>query len=165
MSAARVRAWKLFVLLPRLLLARSAQFVSEGRAALIHRVELFLHGRFDEFPTESLASCEQASTRRRGEDSAKALCCSLCHCQTQRTLANAPNLDSGGPSPGNADTFRALTWYIPIPYRSAFQEKIGKTLKLRKGKKANKKLEKRNISTMMLYRGLRWRGSRCRMQV
>ena len=33
-EAARVRVWKLFLLLPRLLLARSAQSGSKGRAAL-----------------------------------------------------------------------------------------------------------------------------------
>jgi len=37
----RVRAWKLFLLLPRLLLARSTQTGPEGRAALLRRLELF----------------------------------------------------------------------------------------------------------------------------
>ena len=56
----RVRAWKLFLLLPRLLLARSTQSGPEGRAALLRRLELFSQGRFDTLYAQSLAALEES---------------------------------------------------------------------------------------------------------
>ncbi|CAE7726789.1 RE1 [Symbiodinium sp. CCMP2592] len=68
-EAARVRAWKLFLLLPRLLLARSAHSGSEGRAALVHRIELFRQSRFEALHAQSVAARALARPRRGGEDS------------------------------------------------------------------------------------------------
>ena len=72
--------WKLFLLLPRLLLPRSTQSGPEGRAALLCRLQLFSQGRFDTLCAQSLG---------RG----------LCPSKAWRTFASAPDAHSRRPCP------------------------------------------------------------------
>ena len=75
-----MRAWnlKLFLLLPRLLLARSDQTGADGRAALMRRIDLFRQGRFDESHAHSAAEHVQAHPRRRAEDNEEARAAAAC---------------------------------------------------------------------------------------
>ena len=107
-EAARVRAWKLFLLLPRLLLARSAG--ADGRAALMRRIELFRQGRVDEVHAQSAAEHEQAHPRRRGGDNEEARAAAACAKVRRGQLSRARQmLTAAALAPGNAATLEALT--------------------------------------------------------
>ena len=109
-EAARVRAWKLFLLLPRLLLARSAQIGADGRAALMRRIELFRQGRVDELHAQSAAEHEQAHPRRRGGDNEEARAAAACAKVRRGQLSRARQmLTAAALAPGNAATLEALT--------------------------------------------------------
>ena len=109
-EAARVRAWKLFLLLPRLLLARSAQIGADGRAALMRRIELFRQGRVDELHAQSAAEHEQAHPRRRGGDNEAARAAAACAKVRRGQVSRARQmLTAAALAPGNAATLEALT--------------------------------------------------------
>ena len=109
-EAVRVRAWKLFLLLPRLLLARSAQIGADGRAALMRRIELFRQGRVDELHAQSAAEHEQAHPRRRGGDNEEARAAAACAKVRRGQLSRARQmLTAAALAPGNAATLEALT--------------------------------------------------------
>ncbi|CAE7853260.1 unnamed protein product, partial [Symbiodinium necroappetens] len=125
-EAERVRAWKLFLLLPRLLLARSAQTGADGRAALMRRIELFRQGRFDELHAQSAAEHEQAHPRRRGGDNEEARAAAACAKVRRGQLSRARQmLTAAALAPGNAATLEALTdtaWRPPHALRSPAPE-------------------------------------------
>ena len=109
-EAARVRAWKLFLLLPRLLLARSAQIGADGRAAFMRRIELFRQGRVDELHAQSEVEHKQAHPRRRGGDNEEARAAAACAKVRRGQLSRARQmLTAAALAPGNAATLEALT--------------------------------------------------------
>ena len=59
------RGWKLFLLLPRMMLHRPPRGGLIPRSKLIHRFELFVSGRWTELLVASEACCQQAAISRR----------------------------------------------------------------------------------------------------
>ena len=59
------RGWKLFLLLPRMMLHRPPRGGLIPRSKLIHRFELFVSGRWTELLAASEACCQQAAISRR----------------------------------------------------------------------------------------------------
>ena len=72
-GATQVRAWKLFLLLPRLLFTRGASRVAEGKAELLQRISAFHAGRWEalldrtsELPTSAQLRARACAQVRQG---------------------------------------------------------------------------------------------------
>ena len=102
------RAWKLFLLVPRLLLARPHETGAAGRAALLERIRAFETGCWREL-LEAAPSPEQRLQRSAGTDAERMrerACAQVRRGQLSRarqTLTSAPL------APGNAATLRLLS--------------------------------------------------------
>ena len=111
-GATRERAWKLFLLVPRLLLARPPASGSVGKAALLKRVEDFRAGRWSALLQAARATGVSSSGSRPPEDAAsravrarERACAQVRRGELSRarqTLTSAPL------APGNEETLRQL---------------------------------------------------------
>ena len=111
-GATRERAWKLFLLVPRLLLCRPPASGSVGKAALLRRVTDFQAGRWSQLlhaaraVAPARAPAGQLSEGARSERARARACAQVQRGELSRarqTLTSAPL------APGNAETLRALS--------------------------------------------------------
>ena len=106
---AREAAWKLFLLAPRLLLARCRDTGPVGRAALLRRVELFESGAREQLLREARAGAPTASQRNMPRTDAAVLE-EACERVRQGQLTRArQTLTAAALAPGNDETFHALS--------------------------------------------------------
>ena len=106
---AREAAWKLFLLAPRLLLARCRDTGPIGRAALLRRVELFESGAWEQLLREARAGVPTGSQRNMPHTDAGVLE-EACEGVRQGQLTHArPTLTAAALAPGNDETLHALS--------------------------------------------------------
>ena len=106
---AREAAWKLFLLAPRLLLARCRDTGPVGRAALLRCVELFESGAWEQLLREARAGAPTASQRSMPRTDA-AVPEEACERVRQGQLTRArQTLTAAALAPGNDETRHALS--------------------------------------------------------
>ena len=106
---AREAAWKLFLLAPRLLLARCRDTGPVGRAALLRRVELFESGAWEQLLREARAGAPTAGQRNVPRTDAAVLE-EACERVRQGQLTRArQTLTAAALAPGNDETLHALS--------------------------------------------------------
>ena len=107
-----LRAWKLFLLLPRLLLTRSDAIGAQGRAELLHRLELFWRGSWAELHRLSRRAAERQGRPQpeRLGDTSEARAARACTLVKRGELSRARQvLTAAALAPGDATTLQALT--------------------------------------------------------
>ncbi|CAE7568781.1 unnamed protein product [Symbiodinium natans] len=108
-DVACVRAWKLFLLLPRLLLARCVETGGEGRAVLLRRVQLFREGRWDSLHGQ-LGAVPSRTRQPTTPDASEARAAAACARVRRGELSRARQvLTAAALAPGDEATLRALT--------------------------------------------------------
>ncbi|CAE7533395.1 unnamed protein product [Symbiodinium natans] len=108
-DVARVRAWKLFLLLPRLLLARCFETGGEGRAVLLRRVQLFREGRWDSLHGQ-LGAVPSRTRQPTTPDASEARAAAACARVRRGEISRARQvLTAAALAPGDEATLRALT--------------------------------------------------------
>ena len=117
-AAQQIRAWKLFLLAPRLLLHRAREPGTAGREALLQRTRDFLTGRWDALlsaaraaaapPRSRLAeaSADAADGEANRDGRRAAACASVRRGEVSRARGT---LTSAAVAPGTDDTFAALS--------------------------------------------------------
>ena len=107
-GAAREAAWKLFLLAPRLLLARCRDTGPVGRAALLRRVELFESGSWEQLLEEARAGppMGQRNPPRTDSDVLEEACERVRQGQLSRARQA---LTAAALAPGTDETLRALS--------------------------------------------------------
>ena len=107
-----LRAWKLFLLLPRLLLTRSDAIGVQGRAELLHRLKLFWRGSWAELHRLSrrAAGRQGRPQPERLGDTSKARAARACTLVKRGEPSRARQvLTAAALAPGDATTLQALT--------------------------------------------------------
>ena len=107
-GAAREAAWKLFLLAPRLLLARCRDTGPVGRAALLRRVELFESGLWEQLLEEARAGAPTG--QRNPPRTNSAVLEEACERVRQGQLSRARQaLTAAALAPGTDETLQALS--------------------------------------------------------
>ncbi|CAE7602204.1 unnamed protein product, partial [Symbiodinium pilosum] len=103
-------AWKLFLLTPRLLLARCRDTGPVGRATLLRRIELFESGQWEQLLREAHAGAAAAGGRDVSRRADEAVLEEVCERMRQGQLSRARQaLTAASLAPGDAHTLQALS--------------------------------------------------------
>ena len=109
-APSREAAWKLFLLAPRLLLARCRDTGPVGRATLLRRVELFETGQWEQLLREAHAGAAAAGGRDVSRRADEAVLEEVCERVRQGQLSPARQaLTAASLAPGDAHTLQALS--------------------------------------------------------